>query len=47
MCEVNSKPANDVSLTAHAQMGFETVGRQSTDNDGEKEVTYLRKALMG
>ena len=47
MCEVNSKPANDVSLTAHAQMEFEAVGRQSTDNDGEKEVTYLRKVLMG
>tara|TARA_Y100000590_G_scaffold90669_2_gene102294 strand:- start:17762 stop:18262 length:501 start_codon:yes stop_codon:yes gene_type:complete len=40
LCEVNTKPSNEPSLTFHQKMGFEEIGT----NDFEKNsVVYLRR----
>lgn len=43
-CEVNVRPANEVSMAFHVGRGFQEVGRQDTDA-GAKTVALLRKPL--
>ena len=42
--EVNTRPANEISLAFHAELGFEEVGRAEPYGDG-LEVAYLAKQL--
>lgn len=43
--EINTKPANDVSLKFHQRMGFTEVGRQVIA-DGKKEVSMQLKRIF-
>lgn len=43
-CEVNLRPANEVSMKYHRQYGFVQVGTQQTDG-GNKEVALLEMKL--
>ena len=44
LCEVNLRPANEVSMRFHQNSGFRQVGSQTTEN-GSKEVALLEKRL--
>jgi predicted GNAT superfamily acetyltransferase len=44
LCEVNTRPRNEVSLAFHERLGFEAVGEQDTE-EGRKRVVMLRKAV--
>ncbi len=43
-CEVNSKPANPISMAFHQRMGFESVGERETDG-GTKAVVFFRRPI--
>lgn len=43
-CEVNIRPANELSMQFHLRRGFRQVGSQVTDG-GNKEVALLEKTL--
>lgn len=43
-CEVNIKPANEISMQFHLRRGFRQVGSQATEA-GKKEVAFLEKEL--
>jgi hypothetical protein len=44
LCEVNTRPRNEISLAFHDRLGFEAVGEQGTEG-GSKSVVMLRKAV--
>ncbi len=44
LCEVNTRPRNEVSLRFHARVGFTEVGTQDTDG-GSKTVSLLAWTL--
>ncbi len=44
LCEVNTRPRNEVSLRFHERAGFDEVGTQDTEG-GTKTVVMLRKAI--